>query len=129
MDEQNIPLTREMVEATAAKWDAIDRVAALAMLHTIVFLALIIHLAWKQLERTAPWVLYFLEVCLGVLVVGSIVGFFIHRHQMYQEASRTYSCVFALGTVLTDLMFGGASLLNSIIVLFPLILVRKRRLS
>ncbi len=75
------PAEHESLER-AAKWDAIGRIAAIATLPALAFLGIILKLAWPQLEQTAPLLLYFFEVCIVVLVTGSIIGLFLHFHKM-----------------------------------------------
>lgn len=77
-------------ELQAAKWDAIGRVAALATLPIMAFLALIIHLAWPQFLVTVPWLLGFFEACIVVLVVGSIYGLFRHMARMGKLRAERY---------------------------------------
>jgi hypothetical protein len=90
MDEQNIPPTREMVEAQAAKWDAFGRAITLGAFFLAIFFGLILYLAKDTLKSTAPLLLYFFEGAVVLLVTGSIVGFFIHRHQMHQARLERY---------------------------------------
>lgn len=90
MDTRNVSPSPHESAAQAAKWDAIGRIAVICTLPAIAFLALILKLAWLQLEQVAPWLLYFFVGCIVVLVAGSIIGLFLHAHSMSKAKLERY---------------------------------------
>jgi hypothetical protein len=82
MDMKNVtPSSHESAER-AAKWDAIGRVAVIAALPTIAFLAAMLKLAWSTLTVVIPPLVYFLAGCFVILVSGGIIGLFLQMHRM-----------------------------------------------
>ncbi len=71
---KNVTPSPHESEAQAAKWNAVARAIAWGAFLLAIFLGLIIHLAWQQLEATAPLLLYFFEGALVASVIGAFIG-------------------------------------------------------
>lgn len=90
MDMRNVTPTPDESQVKIAKYEMISRVVAPLIIVFLGFFTLILILARQQLAESAPWLLYFFEFCLALLVLGSIIGFFKVKHDEHQARMDRY---------------------------------------